>query len=103
MCMKFRNLAKNKNSLKFKCTEPKSESAKKFEEKYGNVFTIVPDEHTFCRGEKTFNGKSLVSVINALVGQGKTAIEIISNTEDDAIKFMEELKKIDIKLESENE
>lgn len=53
-------------------------------------------------GEKTFNGKSLVSVINALVGQGKTAIEIISNTEDDAIKFMEELKKIDIKLESEN-
>lgn len=53
MCMKFRNLAKNKNSLKFKCTEPKSESAKKFEEKYGNVFTIVSDEHTFCRGEKT--------------------------------------------------
>ena len=49
-------------------------------------------------GEKTFNGKSLVSVINALVGQGKIAIEIVSNTEEDALEFMEELKRIGIKL-----
>ena len=53
MCMKFRNLAKNKNSLKFKCSKPKSPSGKLFEERYGNVFTIIPDKHTFCRGEKT--------------------------------------------------
>ena len=66
-----------------------------FANKYNEVIIL-------WNGEKTFNGKSLVSVINALVGQGKTAIEIVSNTEEDAIKFMEELKKIDIKLESEN-
>ncbi len=71
--------------------------------KYLNFVNRYNEVVILWNGEKTFNGKSLVSVINALVGQGKTAIEIISNTEDDAIKFMEELKKIDIKLESENE
>lgn len=70
--------------------------------KYLNFVNRYNEVIILWNGEKTFNGKSLVSVINALVGQGKTAIEIISNTEDDAIKFMEELKKIDIKLESEN-
>lgn len=70
--------------------------------KYLNFVNRYNEVVILWNGEKTFNGKSLVSVINALVGQGKTAIEIISNTEDDAIKFMEELKKIDIKLESEN-
>lgn len=70
--------------------------------KYLNFVNRYNEVIILWNGEKTFNGKSLVSVINALVGQGETAIEIISNTEDDAIKFMEELKKIDIKLESEN-
>lgn len=70
--------------------------------KYLNFVNRYNEVVILWNGEKTFNGKSLVSVINALVGQGKTVIEIISNTEDDAIKFMEELKKIDIKLESEN-
>lgn len=70
--------------------------------KYLNFVNRYNEVVILWNGEKTFNGKSLVSVINTLVGQGKTAIEIISNTEDDAIKFMEELKKIDIKLESEN-
>lgn len=70
--------------------------------KYLNFVNRYNEVVILWNGEKTFNGKSLVSVINALVGQGKTAIEIISNTEEDAIKFMEELKKIDIKLESEN-
>lgn len=70
--------------------------------KYLNFVNRYNEVVILWNGEKTFNGKSLVSVINALVGQGETAIEIISNTEDDAIKFMEELKKIDIKLESEN-
>lgn len=70
--------------------------------KYLNFVNRYNEVVILWNGEKTFNGKSLVSVINALVGQGKTAIEIISNTEDDAIKFMKELKKIDIKLESEN-
>ena len=62
-----------------------------FANKYNEVIIL-------WNGEKTFNGKSLVSVINALVGQEKTAIEIISNTEEDAIKFMEELRKIGVKL-----
>lgn len=70
--------------------------------KYLNFANRYNEVVILWNGEKTFNGKSLVSVINALVGQEKTAIEIISNT-DDAIKFMEELKKIDVKLESENE
>lgn len=70
--------------------------------KYLNFVNRYNEVVILWNGEKTFNGKSFISVINALVGQGKTAIEIISNTEDDAIKFMEELKKIDIKLESEN-
>ena len=61
-----------------------------FVDKYNEVVIL-------WNGEKTFNGKSLVSVINALVGQGQTAIEIISNTED-SIKFMDELKRMDIKL-----
>ena len=71
--------------------------------KYLNFVNKYNEVVILWNGEKTFNGKGPMSVINALVGQGKTAIEIISNTEDDAIKFMEELKKIDIKLESENE
>ena len=70
--------------------------------KYLNFVNRYNEVIILWNGEKTFNGKSLVSVINALVGQGKTAIEIISNTED-GIKFMEELKKIDVKLIEESE
>lgn len=53
MCMRFKNLAKNKNSLKFECSGFKSESGKLFAEKYGTVFEIVPNEHTLCKSEKT--------------------------------------------------
>ena len=53
MCMRFRSLAKNKNSLKFQCSGFKSESGKLFTEKYGTVFEIVPNEHTLCKSEKT--------------------------------------------------
>ena len=53
MCMRFKNLAKNKNSLKFECGGFKGESGKLFAEKYGTVFEIVPDEHTLCKSEKT--------------------------------------------------
>lgn len=53
MCMRFRSLAKNKDSLKFRCSGFKSESGKLFAEKYGTVFEIVPNEHTLCKSEKT--------------------------------------------------
>lgn len=67
-----------------------------FANKYNEVIVL-------WNGEKTFNGKSLVSVINALVGKKKTAIEIISNTEVNETKFMEELRKIGVKLIEESE
>lgn len=53
MCMRFRSLAKNKDSLKFRCSGFKSESGKLFAKKYGTVFEIVPNEHTLCKSEKT--------------------------------------------------
>ena len=53
MCMIFKNLAKNKNSLKFQCSGFKNESGKLFAERYGTVFEIVPDKHTLCKSEKT--------------------------------------------------
>lgn len=53
MGMRFKNLAKNKNSLKFECSGFKSESGKLFAEKYGTVFEIVPNKHTLCKSEKT--------------------------------------------------
>lgn len=53
MCMRFKSLAKNKDSLKFRCSGFKSESGKLFAEKYGTVFEIIPDEHTLCKSEKT--------------------------------------------------
>lgn len=53
MCMRFRSLAKNKDSLKFRCSGFKNENGKLFAEIYGTVFEIVPDEHTLCKSEKT--------------------------------------------------
>lgn len=49
-------------------------------------------------GSKSYNGKSIISVINALLGKEQTKIEIIANT-DIATRFINDLKKINIKFE----
>ena len=52
-------------------------------------------------GSKSYNGKSLISVINALLGKEQTKIEIIADTEV-ATRFMNDLENINIKFEMEN-
>lgn len=52
-------------------------------------------------GSKSYNGKSLISVINALLGKKETKIEIVANTEV-ATRFINDLKRINIKFEMEN-
>lgn len=52
-------------------------------------------------GSKSYNGKSLISVINALLGKEQTKIEIIADT-DIATRFINDLKRINIKFEMEN-
>lgn len=49
-------------------------------------------------GSKSYNGKSIISVINALLGKEQTKIEIIAET-DVATRFISDLEKIDIKFE----
>lgn len=49
-------------------------------------------------GSKSYNGKSLISVINALLGKEQTKIEIIANT-DVTTRFINDLKRIKIKFE----
>lgn len=49
-------------------------------------------------GAKSYNGKSIISVINALLGKEQTKIEIIANT-DVATRFINDLEKINIKFE----
>ena len=63
----------------------------------GNYSEVV----LIWNGSKSYNGKSLISVINALLGNEKTKIEIIANTEV-ATRFINDLKKINIKFEMEN-
>ena len=52
-------------------------------------------------GLRSYNGKSLISVINALLGKEQTKIEIIADTEV-ATRFMNDLENINIKFEMEN-
>lgn len=49
-------------------------------------------------GSKSYNGKSIISVINALLGKEQTKIEIIADT-DIATKFINDLERINIKFE----
>lgn len=49
-------------------------------------------------GSKSYNGKSIISVINALLGKEQTKIEIIADT-DIATRFVSDLKRINIKFE----
>lgn len=49
-------------------------------------------------GSKSYNGKSLISVINALLGKEQTKIEIIADT-DIATRFINDLERINIKFE----
>lgn len=49
-------------------------------------------------GAKSYNGKSVISVINALLGKKQTKIEIIADT-DVATRFINDLEKINIKFE----
>lgn len=49
-------------------------------------------------GSKSYNGKSIISVINALLGKEQTKIEIIADT-DIATRFINDLEKINIKFE----
>lgn len=59
--------------------------------KYSEVIII-------WNGSKSYNGKSLISVINALLGKEQTKIEIIANT-DVATRFINDLEKVNIKFE----
>lgn len=49
-------------------------------------------------GSKSYNGKSIISVINALLGKEQTKIEIIADT-DIATRFINDLEQINIKFE----
>jgi phosphotransferase system HPr-like phosphotransfer protein len=49
-------------------------------------------------GSKSYNGKSIISVINALLGKEQTKIEIIADT-DTATRFINDLERINIKFE----
>lgn len=49
-------------------------------------------------GSKSYNGKSIISVINALLGKEQTKIEIIAGT-DVETRFISDLKRINIKFE----
>lgn len=60
----------------------------------GNYSEVV----LMWNGSKSYNGKSLISAINALLGKGQTKIEIIADI-DVATRFINDLKKINIKFE----
>lgn len=60
----------------------------------GNYSEVV----LIWNGAKSYNGKSIISVINALLGKEQTKIEIIADT-DIATRFISDLKRINIKFE----
>lgn len=60
----------------------------------GNYSEVV----LIWNGSKSYNGKSVISVINALLGKEQTKIEIIADT-DTGTRFINDLKKINIKFE----
>lgn len=65
--------------------------------KYLNFVNTREELVILWNGEQTFNGKSLVSVINALVGRGKTAIEIITDN-DRKTDFLNRLTEIGVTI-----
>lgn len=60
----------------------------------GNYSEVV----LIWNGSKSYNGKSIISVINALLGKEQTKIEIIADT-DVSTRFINDLEKINIKFE----
>lgn len=60
----------------------------------GNYSEVV----LIWNGSKSYNGKSIISVINALLGKEQTKIEIIADTDVEA-RFINDLKRINIKFE----
>lgn len=60
----------------------------------GNYSEVV----LIWNGSKSYNGKSILSVINALLGKEQTKIEIIADT-DIATRFINDLERINIKFE----
>lgn len=60
----------------------------------GNYSEVV----IIWNGTKSYNGKSIISVINALLGKEQTKIEIIADT-DVTTRFINDLEKINIKFE----
>lgn len=60
----------------------------------GNYSEVV----LIWNGSKSYNGKSIISVINALLGKEQTKIEIIADI-DIATRFIRDLEKINIKFE----
>lgn len=69
--------------------------------KYLQVVGNYSEVILIWNGSKSYNGKSLISVINALLGKEQTKIEIIADTEV-ATRFMRDLENINIKFEMEN-
>ena len=66
--------------------------------KYLQVVENYNEVVLIWNGSKSFNGKSIISVINALLGKEQTKIEIIADT-DIATRFVNDLKRINIKFE----
>lgn len=60
----------------------------------GNYSEVV----LIWNGSKSYNGKSIISVINALLGKEQTKIEIIADT-DVETRFINDLERINIKFE----
>lgn len=66
--------------------------------KYLQVVGKYSEVVLMWNGAKSYNGKSIISVINALLGKEQTKIEIIADT-DIATRFVNDLKRINIKFE----
>lgn len=66
--------------------------------KYLQVVENYSEVVLIWNGSKSYNGKSIISVINALLGKEQTKIEIIADT-NTATRFMNDLKRINIKFE----
>lgn len=60
----------------------------------GNYSEVV----LIWNGSKSYNGKSIISVINALLGKEQTKIEIIADANIEK-RFINDLEKINIKFE----
>ena len=65
--------------------------------KYLQVVGKYSEVVLIWNGSKSYNGKSIISVINALLGKEQTKIEIIADT-DIVTRFINDLKRINIKF-----